>query len=263
MPEVKNDAKSLSQQRFSQFADRYVASQGHAKGGELELLIEMAQPQSDWLALDIATGGGHTALKFAPSVRRVIAADISASMLEAARGNLRKNGVTSDGYVTTDAERLAFASNTFDLVTCRIAPHHFPDCFKFVQECARVLKPGGMLLIQDLAVPEEERAGRYLDAFERLRDPSHYRMYSELEWRGMYLDADLTVEHTELIFREAELILWAETQDCTPVVIERLQVMLAQAPEIVREWKQPKCVGTRDATFLHSYILIMGKKRLG
>jgi ubiquinone/menaquinone biosynthesis C-methylase UbiE len=44
---------------------------------------------------------------------------------------------------------------SFDLVTCRIAPHHFDDVAAFVHEAARVLKPGGMLLVQDHLMPED------------------------------------------------------------------------------------------------------------
>lgn len=254
------DAKSLSQQRFSQFAERYVTSSGHAKGGELAYLVELAQPGPDWLALDIATGGGHTAQIFAPHVRKVIAADLAYAMLMAARGNHVKQGIANAAYVGSDAEHLPFPDNTFDLVTCRIAPHHFPDCFRFVMACARILKPGGKLLIQDLAVPEDERAARYLDAFEALRDPSHHRMYSEIEWRGMYLDAGLVVDGSEILSRSDSLITWAETQDTPPDVTERLHVLLGQAPDAVRDWVKPGCIGTPEATFHHVYIIILGHK---
>lgn len=254
------DPKNLSQQRFSQFAERYVLSSGHAKGYELTRLVELAEPKSDWLALDIATGGGHTAQTFAPHVHKVIAADIAHAMLMAARGNLVKQSVANAVCVGSDAEHLPFPDNRFDLVTCRIAPHHFPDCFRFVMECARILKPGGKLLIQDLAVPEDERAARYLDAFETLRDPSHHRMYSDIEWRSMFLDAGLVVDGSEILSREDDLIAWAQTQDSPLDVIERLQVLLGQAPDAVRDWIKPGCVGTPEATFHHVYIIIMGHK---
>lgn len=255
------EVKAQTQARFGQFAQGYVESKGHASGDDLEKLVEMAQPQTGWLTLDVATGGGHTALKFAPLVGRVISSDLTPPMLNAARSFIRQQGQSNVEFSAADAENLPFATGTFDLVTSRIAPHHFPDCFRFVQESARVLKPGGLLLIEDNSVPEDDRAARYVDAFERLRDPSHYRMYAEYEWRGMYLDAGLTVERVELIEKKGnDLVNWAERQGCTPDVIERLQILLQQAPQAAAEWMRPQAAGTTSARFDHHYILIMGRK---
>ncbi|MBC8098796.1 MAG: methyltransferase domain-containing protein [Armatimonadetes bacterium] len=257
---MNGDAKALSQQRFSQYAERYVQSTTHAVGADLQRLVELAQPQPTDLALDIATGGGHTALVFAPLVASVVAGDISAEMLVASRRNHIAKGALNLTYANTDAEKLAFADNSFDLVTCRIAPHHFPDVYRFVVECARVLKPGGRLVIMDQTVPEDDAAARYIDAFERLRDPSHHRIYSESEWRGTYLDAGLTIISSELTHKVANLLEWAVIQDCPPDLIERLHVMMAQAPDAVREWVHPRYINTPEADFWHVYVLIVGVK---
>jgi ubiquinone/menaquinone biosynthesis C-methylase UbiE len=257
---MTEDSKSLSQQRFGQFAESYVTSRSHAGGDDLDRLVEMAAPQPGWLALDIATGGGHTALKIAPQVRHVIAGDLTPKMLHAARDFLSPQAANVS-YLVTDAEYLAFAAESLDLITCRIAPHHFPDCFRFVQECTRALKPGGRLVIQDHALPDDAAAGRYIDAFETLRDPSHHRAFAEYEWRGMYLDAGLKVDQVEIMRKSGgRMITWAERQGCPPDVIERLHVMLAQAPAPVKTWINPVCVGTADAQFDHVYILIAGTK---
>ncbi|MBA3874578.1 MAG: methyltransferase domain-containing protein, partial [Anaerolineae bacterium] len=167
-----SEVKAQAQERFGKFAQGYVESKGHASGDDLDRLVELAQPQSDWLVLDVATGGGHTALKFAPLVNKVVALDLTPQMLEAAEKFLTGKGITNVEFKAGDAEQLPFDADIFNLVTCRIAPHHFPDCWKFVQECARVLKPGGTLIVEDNTVPDDERAARYVDAFERLRDPS-------------------------------------------------------------------------------------------
>ncbi len=251
------DSKSRSQQRFSAYAERYVTSPNHATGAELPRLVELAQPAPQHRVLDIATGGGHTARTFAPHVRLMVAGDLSESMLRAASGSISRHNTV---YVTTDAENLAFAPDTFDLVTCRIAPHHFPDCFRFVMECARVLKPGGKLLVQDQTLPEDEDAARFIEAFETLRDPSHHRAYSPLEWRGMYLDASLEVDHIEEARNRSNLVDWAKRQDCPDDLITRLQIMLAQAPDAVKAQLRPGAVGTPAAEFDHVYVIIVGHK---
>ncbi|GAB4519055.1 MAG: class I SAM-dependent methyltransferase [Anaerolineae bacterium] len=263
MDHIEGDAqKKLTQERFGTFAEGYVTSSTHAAGEDLELLAAMAQPQPGWRVLDVATGGGHTALRFAPHVGSVVASDLTPRMLETARKFIVEKGAPNMTYVATDGETLSFAANQFDLVTCRIAPHHFPDCFRFVQECARVTKPGGYVLIEDHVLPEDDRAARYIDSFERLRDPSHHRAFAEYEWRGMFLDAGMTVERVEIFSKPGtKFLLWAERQGCTPETIEKLQVMMVQAPEAAKVFMAPQNAGTPEATFTHRYILILGQKR--
>jgi len=258
---MSDDIKALTTARFNRFAERYVSAGQMGATPELAKLLNLAQPTPTDRVLDIATGGGHTALAFAPHCGQVVATDLARLMLEAARANILSKGAGDTmAFVGCDAESLPFASASFDIVTCRIAPHHFPDPFKFVMEAARVLKPGGRLAIQDQVTPEHERAARYLDSFERLRDPSHVRVSSQLEWRGMYLDAGLTVDHDEQARHRTTLTVWAERQDCTPTVTERLHILLAQAPAAVQTWLRPQAVGTPSATFDHVYILICGTK---
>ena len=157
MPKEK-DSKALSEERYSQYAQGYVSSQSHAKGYDLDRLVEIAKPQPTWKMLDIATGGGHTALKFAPLVKSVIASDLTEKMLTAAEAHIQEKGAVNVSFKIADAEDLPFENTRFDLVTCRIAPHHFPDVQKFTQEAARVLKPGGFLLVQDHVLPEDQKA---------------------------------------------------------------------------------------------------------
>jgi len=258
---MSDDVKSLTAERFSRFAERYVNAAQLSATPELDKLVNLAHPQPTDRVLDIATGGGHTALTFAPHSGQVVATDLTLGMLEAARANIIAKGAGGNiEFLACDAESLPFASASFDIVTCRIAPHHFPDPFKFVMEAARVLKVGGRLAIQDQVTPENDRAARYLDSFERLRDPSHVRVSSRLEWRGMFLDAGLTVDHDEEARHRTTLRVWAERQDCTPAVMERLHILLARAPQVVQSWLRPEAVGTSAATFDHVYILICGTK---
>ena len=260
MTKTPKNSKTLSKERYNQYAQGYVNSKTHASGFDLERLLTLAQPQKDWTVLDIATGGGHTALRFAPFVKQVIASDLTPNMLEAAKAHIIEKGVTNVDFQLADAENLPFEANHFDLVTCRIAPHHFPDVFKFVQESYRVLKAGGIFLVQDHVLPDSEKDGRYVDAFEKLRDPSHNRAFAEYEWTGTFLDAGFTVEHTEQLTKQHEFIPWAERQGCSPDVIQRLEVLLAQAPPVAKAWMQGRAIGTPEATFINHHLIIKGSK---
>lgn len=254
------EVKAQAQARFGQFAQNYVDSPTHASAPELDRLIELISPQPHWLGLDVATGGGHTALKFAPDVKHMVASDFGEKMLNTARDHIHTQGVSNVSFAGADAENLPFADASFEVVTCRIAPHHFPDAFRFVQEAARVLKPGGLLTVQDHLAPDVTRAAAYIDAFNRLRDPSHQRAFNEWEWRGMLLDSGLDVTHVEQTRQSSLLGPWAERQGCAPQTVEYLRIMLAQAPQAVANWIRPRHVLSLDAAFDHVYILITGQK---
>ncbi len=257
---TNEDSKSLSQQRFGKFAQGYVTSEAHAKGTELDRLVEIAQPQPDWCVLDVATGGGHTALKFSPLVAKVIATDITPKMLDAAESFLISQGAKNVVFEPADAENLPFHAETFDLVTCRIAPHHFPDCSRFVREGARVLKRGGLLLVQDHVAPEDEECARYVNEFNKLRDPSHNRAYAESKWIAMFEEAGLQVERTEQIAKHHEFHPWVERQDCAQDVVQCLIGMIEKAPPAAIEWMQPRDFGTSEATVTDYHIIISGRK---
>src|SRR5215207_5557376 len=109
-----DDVKSFTQARFGQFAQNYVNSPVHAAGADLDYLLEVASPQATWTMLDVATGGGHTALKFAPHVARVVASDIGPTMLNAAREFIGATTVGNIAFVGGDAENLPFPDGAFD-----------------------------------------------------------------------------------------------------------------------------------------------------
>jgi ubiquinone/menaquinone biosynthesis C-methylase UbiE len=228
----------------------------------------MAAPQPTWMVLDVATGGGHTALAFAPHVARVVATDLAAEMLDAARCFLRTQTTEPISFALADGQDLPFASGAFDLVTCRIAPHHFPSAARFVRESARVLQSadpdrgarGGMLLVQDHLLPDDRIAGQYIDAWEQLRDPSHHRAFTVGEWTGMLLDAGLQQVRVEQVSKRHEFLPWAERQSCSPAVVDQLVERMLAAPEPVAAWMQPHAFGTAQASFVNHHILIAGEK---
>ena len=254
------DPKDLSRQRYSRFARRYVDSPDHAKGYDLERLVQLAAPQPGWRVLDVATGGGHTALKFSPLVGQVVASDLTARMLAAAREFIQAQNAPNLVYAQADAEALPFKTEAFDLVTCRIAAHHFPNPGRFIQEAARAARTGGLVLVQDHLLPDDPQAGRLVDDFERRRDPSHQRAFNRQEWLAMFSAAGLEVQQVEALVKRHDFIPWAERQACSPERIVELQDMLAEMPPAALDWLQPLDWGTPQASFAHRFVIIAGRK---
>jgi ubiquinone/menaquinone biosynthesis C-methylase UbiE len=260
MPINENSRKNGGN-RFGPLASGYVRSQTHAHGQDLDLLVEIARPRTSWLALDVATGGGHTALRLARHVRRVCAVDANAMMLQAARAHIAEQQVGNISLVCTSSEILPFGNTKFHLVTCRIAAHHFADVAAFVEEAARVLVPGGTLLIQDHLLPDDAQLAIFIEEFERLRDPSHIRAFTAGQWADLIGLAGLKLLQIQKVTKRHVLRDWARRQDCSRATTKRLLDLAANASPKANEWMQWRQVDTPDASFVNHHMILAAQRR--
>ncbi len=191
---------------WSERAEGYRESEAHRSGRDLELFAEWAAGQT---VLDVATGGGHVARRLREAGCTVVTCDPAP-------------GMKAD--VLCQAEHLPFADGSFDVVTCRVAAHHFEDVAVALQEIARV--SGGLVLVADNLFVDE--TGEEAD---RLRDPTHVRNYSEDEWRGLFADAGLDLEQFEREEKWVQLGPWLERAGCTGDEAARVRELLADRIE--------------------------------
>lgn len=247
------------QEQFGKNANAYVTSSVHAKGTSLERLVELIHPSSNWRMLDVSTGGGHTALKFAPLVAVVVASDITPEMLNAAEKFISGQNVTNVEFKLADAQDLPFCDGDFDLVTNRIALHHYPDALRAVREMARVLKPGGLIGFVDNVVPPNKQAADYINAFEKLRDFSHHWCFSLEQLEQMFTKSGLKIEHTESSRKKMNFEDWANRMGCPPDLKKQLQEQLERATSIAGEFLNPRMEDGRLWFDLEEAILIARK----
>jgi ubiquinone/menaquinone biosynthesis C-methylase UbiE len=254
-----SNEKELVQKQFGAHAAAYATSRVHAQGASLKRLVELIQPQADWRVLDVATAAGHTAYAFAPHVTHVTATDITPEMIPVAAKLAAERGITNVTLESADAEALPYADASFDLVTCRIAPHHFPHIDHFVSEAARVLRPNGILAVVDNVVPNDAVASDYINAFEKLRDPSHGRALSVDEWLAAFAAAGLTVFHHEVAPKSMEFTPWAERMGASPETITELRRLLTDAPDTAAAFFQ--VYNTDQELFFNlDEAIILGRK---
>jgi ubiquinone/menaquinone biosynthesis C-methylase UbiE len=249
-------SKTLVQEQFGKTAASYLTSAPHARGASLERLIALTAPQKDWRALDVATGGGHVAYTFAPHVARMWATDITQEMLDMVRAEAEKRGLSNVRTTYAKAEALPFEDASFDLVSCRIAPHHFDSIPGFLDEVHRVLKPSGLFALVDNVVPAGS-VGDYVNAFERFRDPSHLRAWTMEEWRDALEAHGFSIAHEEQMSKQMEFKSWAARHDGN--MQNFLRAMLALATPEVKAVLEPKGVGA-DLTFRLCEGLFIAKR---
>lgn len=250
-------SKSLSQQQFGANAQTYLTSKPHAKGKSLERMVALVNPQHDWRGADIATGAGHTAYAFAPYVARMWATDITDEMLDVVRGEIAKRGLSNMRVATARAENLPFEDESLDLVTCRIAPHHFESIPRFLDEARRVLKPAGALALVDNVVPAGT-VGDFVNAFERFRDPSHLRAWTTEEWRDALNAHGFAITHEEQIAKTMEFPSWAARHDATMQTL--LRAMLEETTPAVKDFLRP-AGGGASLTFDLMEALFVARRR--
>jgi SAM-dependent methyltransferase len=261
-----NQINTQVQAQFGPNAAAYGRSAVHAQGPGLVRLVELTQPQPHWRVLDVATGAGHTAFAFAPYVTEVTAVDLTYPMLTTATELAQQRDLVNIRFVQTLAEQLPFTNASFDLVVCRVAAHHFGEIGRFMSESARVLKPGGQLALLDNIVPGsrrrgkkaelERRAGAYVNAFEKLRDPSHVRCLSLDEWVDAFITAGFTVGHHETSLMPLDFADWTARMQVSAVNRQRLRALLLQAPEPVLTFLTPAVSGDKIEFHLHKAIII-------
>ncbi len=257
-----NEKKTQVQDYFSRTAEGYVQSFSHRTGDDLQRLIELGEWNADQQALDVATGGGHTALAVAPHVAHVTVTDLTPRMLEKAREYLLAQGVTNARFQVADAEQLPFPDATFDRVTTRIAPHHFPNIAQAVKEVARVLQPGGLFLLIDCMAPSDAELDAFDNKVEKWRDPSHGRSCTAKEWHTFFTAAGLQIEHEEFFRKTHQYDDWTTRSQMPPEEKARLEQFMQESDEhIQRYFEITRRPDGHLESFTNDFILLKGRKR--
>ena len=177
---------------WSSRAEAYRNAPEQREGEDLDLIVRWAEGCET--ALDVATGGGHVARRLRDAGLQVVSADPAPGM---------------QPDVICRAEDLPFADGAFDLVVSRIAPHHFEDIVAAVAELARV--SNHLVVVEDTLYVSEE-----VEAAEKLRDPTHVRSYSRVEWEGLLETAGLEIVQVEEFEKRHPLEQWLDRSQ-TPV----------------------------------------------
>jgi ubiquinone/menaquinone biosynthesis C-methylase UbiE len=246
-----------ARENFGRRAARYTASAAHTDPQVLARVVELAAPRRDWLALDVATGTGHTAFALASHVRAVIGIDLTPEMLMESKRLGAVQGISNVAVGLADVHHLPFPSESFHLITCRRAAHHFSQIGQAFREMRRVLRVGGHLVIDDRSVPENDFVDACMNRLDGYHDESHVREYRPSEWQQLFEDHGFAVEAIEGYVKHRPLT--AFTTDVSPENVLRIQEVLNElTPE------QRAALNLREINgqpyLNHWYVMISGTK---
>jgi len=186
--------KELTGAFFSSQAEMYFSSSMHAQE-KLDEIVNLSKPSKNNVLLDLGCGAGHTSFALAPYVKEVIAYDFSDRMIEIVQREAKEKKIKNIMAVIGDVDSLPFSNSSFNRVTSRIAAHHFPNLSNFMLEVGSVLKRNGIFVLVDNIAPHDADLYVFADKMEKLKDSSHFHLYTETTWREVIAGAGLTIDY--------------------------------------------------------------------
>jgi len=169
------DKKKIVKDQFNRQAEKF-SSWSITKNIEyLQRYFDFCEIMPEDTLLDVACGSGEFSIFCAKKIRHVCGVDISDKMIELARNQANANNLKNIEFKCSDVENIPFEDNTFSVVVCKSAFHHFLNYDKVFSEMIRCCRKDGRISIQDIVSYENGRINDYFEKLEKEIDRSHNR----------------------------------------------------------------------------------------
>ena len=189
----KNPHTDRIQKQFTRQAKAYADTAQARDIKSMNRVVELTKIDHSSTTLDVACGPGRLTMALAQCAADATGIDATAALLNIARSEANILGLENIEFIEGTALSLPFDSQSFDLVSCRAAFHHFEEPEKVLTEMARVTRVGGELLIADILGNSDMNKARHHDALETLCDPTHVRCLSAEIFRSIFAREGLEI----------------------------------------------------------------------
>ncbi len=187
--------------------------------------------------VEVACGPGLISRALAPKVRRIIGVDLTPAMLEVGRREAARAAIANAGFIQGDAVQLPFAAAALDGAVTRFSLHHIPLPGRCVTEMARVVRPGGLVIIADHVTTADGAAAAWHQEMERLRDPSHWTCLTQEALQATGERAGLSLQSERLIPFSLEYEEWLTRGTGGPQMRGLIECLLRERPEGVDSFR--------------------------
>jgi SAM-dependent methyltransferase len=209
------------------FARNEVATKVETLGALVELAPE--DPEASWL--EVACGPAAISRALAPRVGRVQGVDLTPAMVEKATEEAAAAGLDNAEFSVGDATSLEFADGSFDGAVTRFSLHHIPAPWRVVGEMARVVRPGGWVIVSDFIADPDRGVYAAVEEIERLRDPSHWSCLTAEQLRTIGREHGLELESEQLIPFDLDYEDWLRRGSGGPAAGQLIERLLKRLPE--------------------------------
>lgn len=228
---VNNAHNQVVDNQFGSQAQQYLTSSVHASGQEFSVIEDVVRQFNEPKVLYVGCGAGHVSFYTAPIAQKVTAYDLSDDMLQVVKQTAFQKELDNITIAKGVAESLPFDDNSFDVVISRFSAHHWQDVSLALREIRRVCHHDGLIIIVDIMAPAHPLCDTFLQTMELLRDNSHVRDYSLVEWQTMLSQAGLnvsTLQTHKLLLEFKSWVTRMRTPDHYIKAIRALQISIGQ-----------------------------------
>ena len=198
---ASHDSRILDQ--FTRQAVSFASAAPIRNEEALLQIVQAAGAGPEDTVLDVACGPGLLACAFAKIAKHATGVDMTPAMLDQARKTQQEQSLKNVSWLPGNVYSLPFPPAQFSIVSSRFVFHHLEQPLAALKEMKRVCKPGGRVVVADMA-PDPAKAAA-LNAAERLRDPSHMRALPEKELGALFAEAGLPSPQVSYYRLESEL----------------------------------------------------------
>ena len=203
----------------------------------LQRLIEFLPRAADAAWLEAACGPAIVGRALAPLVGRVLGIDLTPAMIAIARREAERAGLTNTGFAVGDAAALPLPDAAVDGAVTRFSLHHIPLPWRVVGELARVVRPGGWVVLADHITSDDLIEAAWHQEVERLRDPSHWACLTPALLHSLGEGAGLRRHAEQMLPFALDFEEWLSRGSGGPHMRELIQAALAARPEGVPQFR--------------------------
>jgi SAM-dependent methyltransferase len=222
--------EDLIREEFTHQSQSFGASAAMSSAQTLDVLADLvpADPKARWI--DVACGPGVVSRAVAARVGTVTGVDLTPAMVEEAERKAHEEGIANVSFLLGDATALDFSDGSFDGAITRFSLHHIPVPGRVLAEMARMVRPGGWVVVGDQVTDDDGEGAAWHQEIERLRDPTHWASQRFGRLRAMGGEAGLELEQERLVPIEIDFEDWLARGSAGQVASPLIERLLAERP---------------------------------